>query len=140
MQPLKFEDLIRVRAILAKGWSRNTSCLLGEYNGIPESLGQCYVTARALQYVFGWEILFNGEDGNNHYWNRLPDGLEVDFTSDQLGGDGIFPVHEMLGKPRKFKPLQDCKSINPRLKIYLQQVETPLRIIKKELDDKQTTT
>ena len=133
---LKFEDLILIRAVLEKGWNGHTSYLLGEHDGYPKSLGQCYVTARALHHVFGWEILFNGQDGNNHYWNRLPCGLEVDFTSDQLGGDGVYPAHEMLGKPRRFKPLQDCKTINPRLRLYLQQIEAPLRILKKELDGK----
>lgn len=30
--------------------------------------------------------------GITHYWNRLPDGKEVDFTSCQFGGDGFTPL------------------------------------------------
>lgn len=139
MQTLKIEDLVRIRVILAEGWSEKTSYCTPEYDALierdsrPKSIGQCYVTARALSHVFGWEIIYCGKDGNNHYWNRLPCGLEVDFTSDQLGGDGIFPVNELHGKPRSFKALQDCKTIDPRLKIFLLQVESALRSLKLEL-------
>jgi hypothetical protein len=88
----------------------------------PKSYGQCYVTARALNLIFGWAILYNRKNGNNHYWNKLPTGQEIDFTSDQMGGDGIRPTKEFkgTGKIRKFKPLQECKSINPRLKTFLE--------------------
>lgn len=119
-----------IRSILEKGWSAKTTyCTSEEYANEVKSYGQCYVTARTLNYVAGWEILFNGKDGNNHYWNRLPCGIEVDFTSDQMGGDGIFPLSEMksTGKIRVFKPLKDCKSCNPRLKRYLLAVEPELR-------------
>lgn len=120
--------LQQIRRVLERGWSAKTSYCLSGYDGRVKSLGQCYVTARALHHLFGWEILYNGIDGNNHYWNRLPCGLEVDFTSDQIGGDGIFPLHELFGKPRRFKPLKDCKTMNARLKRFLAIVEPALTL------------
>lgn len=137
------EDLQKIRAILQKGWSRDTSYVIGtEYDGSVRSLGQCYVTARVLQHVFGWEILHSFADSpeddktTNHFWNRLPCGLEVDLTSDQMGGDGIYPVEWIEGKPRRFKPLGKCKSINPRLRRLLKRVEQPLRDFLAESSDK----
>ena len=119
------DKLIGIRKILEKGWSKKTA--FGEYHKT-KSEGQCYVTARTLNYIFGWEILFNGRDGCNHYWNRLPNGVEIDFTSDQMGANGIYPVEEMrgMGKPRKFKPIDQCKSLNPRLALYLKIVKADL--------------
>lgn len=125
------EALKEIRKILESGWAADTSYLASEYTGFPKSSGQCYVTARTLNHVFGWQILFNGSEGNNHYWNRLPDGLEVDFTSDQVGGDGIFPVEGMFGKLRKFKPIDQCfDHVNPRLRRYLKRVEPLLKAFK----------
>jgi len=42
--------------------------------------------------VFTGDLLcgFVGEE--RHYWNRLPNGQEVDLTSDQFGGDGCTPL------------------------------------------------
>lgn len=139
LKSLSFEQLIEIRVILMDGWSAKTAYCTTDYEGLqrdryPKSCGQCYVTARALHHVFGWEILYNGQDGNNHYWNRLPCGLEVDFTSDQLGGDGIYPAHDMFGKPRAFKPILSCRRINPRLKLFLRQVEPALRDLKAKIE------
>jgi hypothetical protein len=33
-----------------------------------------------------------------HLWNRLPNGEEVDLTSDQFGGDGLHPTKQYEGK------------------------------------------
>lgn len=129
---MDIKQLMRIRTVLESGWAADTSYCL-DYTGDPKSLGQCYVTARALHHVFGWEILFNGRNGNNHYWNRLPCGLEVDFTSDQLGGDGVYPLADMFGRPRRFKPLEQCKGTNPRLRRFLKRVELKLEQSKSEL-------
>jgi len=82
------------------------------------------------------------EKGVNHYWNRLPDGREIDFTSDQHGGNGINKVEihlsglKLVGKPRTFKPIKECKSIKPALKRFLKIVEEPLRKFRKELENR----
>lgn len=118
-----------VRRILQRGWSKRTSYDPDNYDSEERSYGQCYVTARALNHVFGWTILHTRKDGANHYWNVLPDGTEIDFTSDQMGGDGIFLIQTMRGsgRRREFKHLSVVKSCNLRLKRFLETVEEPLR-------------
>jgi hypothetical protein len=46
-----------------------------------------------VRAVAGGDLL-TGLASNNepHYWNRLPDGHEIDLTSDQYGGDGYLPI------------------------------------------------
>ena len=53
------------------------------------SRGQCGTTALVLQDWLGGEILVavvcrDGEPVGVHYWNRLPDGSEVDLTGGQF--------------------------------------------------------
>lgn len=123
------EKLNAIRAVLERGWSAETS-FGANPAGTKEakSYGQCYITARTLSYVFGWELLILKNPDYNHYWNKLPDGTEIDFTSDQMGGDGFKPIPEILGKgkPRKFKPIDNCKYLNPRLKKYMNIVKDEL--------------
>jgi len=99
-------DWKKIRRILESGWSKKTAHpdYRDDYDdyvkkGIP-SYGQCYVTARAIHKVFKGKIIYNKE--KNHYWNMLPDGTELDFTSDQFHGkfhgDGINPVKNLEGK------------------------------------------
>ena len=116
------QALLALRSRLENGWSFRTSYCDDFHENLPKSYGQCYVTARTLNLLFDWIILCNRKNGNNHYWNKLPTGQEIDFTSDQKGGDGILPTAEFkgTGRIREFKPLQECKSINPRLKIFLE--------------------
>ena len=125
LQRSLFDELKELRTILQKGWSERTTYDAENYPYAGHSYGQCYVTARALNYVFGWKILHTRRNGANHYWNVLPDGTEVDFSSDQMGGNGIFivPSMEGTGKPRIFKPFgENFKNCNPRLKRYLREV------------------
>jgi hypothetical protein len=48
------------------------------------SRGQCAVTALVIQELVGGELLRAVTSGVSHYWNRLPDGTEVDLTRDQF--------------------------------------------------------
>ncbi len=119
--------LQELRAILETGWSENTAHpdYKKDWSSKPKSYGHCYVTARALHEILGWEMMHSVKE--HQFWNRLPDGTEVDFTSDQSeGGDGIHKLGGVIGKPRKFKPVGECRSINPRLKMYFDVVEEPL--------------
>jgi len=64
------------------------------------SRGQCGVSALVLHDLLGGELLVADvtyEDGTRqgvHYWNRLPDGTEVDLTREQ------FAPHERVGDPQ----------------------------------------
>ena len=46
--------------------------------------GQCAVTALVVQDRFGGELLRARVDGVSHYWNRLPDGSELDLTRERV--------------------------------------------------------
>ena len=48
------------------------------------SRGQCAVTALLIQDLFGGSLLRAVVSGESHYWNRLPDGTELDLTREQF--------------------------------------------------------
>ena len=57
--------------------------------------GQCATTAVVLHDYFGGslvmgEVIVEGERVDYHWWNRLPDGEEVDVTIGQFG------LHELV--------------------------------------------
>jgi hypothetical protein len=61
----------------------------------------CGVVAAAVQRRFGGtvrtaQLVFAGGIMDTHIWNRLPDGVEVDLTSDQYGGDGLHALPYLL--------------------------------------------
>ena len=124
------EKLEQIRNILKTGWNRESSYSTELYEGSDpySSDGQCYITARTLNYIFGWDIIHLRNSDYNHYWNKLKDGTELDFTSDQMGGDGYHPIDEMKGKgkPRIFKSIDQVKGLNPRLKKYIKVVKLDL--------------
>lgn len=66
--------------------------------------GQCGVTALVLQDLLGGELIlgevFVGADKvGHHYWNRLPDGTEVDLTAGQF-----FPEEAIVGGKVQHRP------------------------------------
>lgn len=133
MRKISFNKLKQIRSILEKGWSEDTTYEKEKYRkqSIP-SWGQCYVTARTVHHIFGWDILHyvKHKENINHFWNRLPDGQEIDFTSDQFDdGDGIHKIEGFKGKLKIFKPIHECKGIKPELRKYLKIVEASLRKI-----------
>lgn len=54
--------------------------------------GHCAVVALLAQDLFGGELLRASLEGTefaymrSHYWNKLPDGTEIDFTDSQFKG------------------------------------------------------
>src|SRR6185436_17849990 len=83
------------------GWSRWTSDPVdhrGWTDANPAS-GQCASTALVIQDRLGGELLIadvHEADGSRqgvHYWNRLPDGRELDLTREQ------FRRGEVVGEP-----------------------------------------
>lgn len=51
--------------------------------------GHCVAAALMVQACFGGVLVTGKVNDCPHYWNRLPDGREVDLTSCQFGGDGF---------------------------------------------------
>lgn len=68
---------------LQRAWSPATSAS-PTWSAERPSVGQCAVTALLVQDYFGGELLRGVVCGESHYWNRLPDGSEVDLTAQQF--------------------------------------------------------
>lgn len=71
-------------ASLTCAWSRQTSADPERWAPDNPAWGQCAVTALVVQDEVGGELLRTTVDGLSHYWNRLPDGSEVDLTREQF--------------------------------------------------------
>jgi hypothetical protein len=54
--------------------------------------GYCAAAAITVQACFGGCLVSGFVNDEQHFWNRLPNGREVDLTSCQFGGDGITPL------------------------------------------------
>ncbi|WP_426503949.1 YunG family protein [Dactylosporangium sp. McL0621] len=77
--------------LLLRSWGPETcdpSDLADWHPGNP-SRGQCGATALVVREVLGGDLLLGrvtagGAQAGHHYWNRLPDGTELDLTRDQF--------------------------------------------------------
>ena len=82
-----------MRSVVAKGGSpprvekpahRNKTSSGNQGRADNRALGQCAVTALVVQDVLRGELLRAEVNGTSHYWNRLPDGTELDLTREQF--------------------------------------------------------
>jgi len=87
-------------------WCRETSDDPDEWTPANPARGQCGVTALVVRDYLGGEILIATvipEDGSQpterHGWNRLPSGIEIDFTREQ------FHARERLGPAAAQEPM-----------------------------------
>lgn len=125
-------NLELIREMLEKLWCKEAAYPASLETGKQtKSRGQCYVTALLIKHLYGGEVMkgivevkliwvnddsveeLNGQE--THYWNRINDE-EIDFTSDQYGGDGFKPVVEG-------KPVKHLNWNNKRFKILLARLE-----------------
>src|ERR1700710_337662 len=90
-----------VEQVIRASWS-GASCDPVDAPWSPENpaKGQCGVTALVVQEHLGGDLLLadvahaDGTRQGVHYWNRLPDGTELDLTREQ------FVTGEVIGEPR----------------------------------------
>ncbi|MEY9893458.1 hypothetical protein ABIA31_007138 [Catenulispora sp. MAP5-51] len=80
-----------LRPVIEASWGRDTCDPAGRDEWRPEnpSGSQCSMTALVVQDLLGGDLIhaevhMNGAKVWNHYWNRLPDGTDVDLTADQF--------------------------------------------------------
>jgi hypothetical protein len=79
-----------LHAAVVLSWDADTAA--GEWHELVPDLNQCLPTALVVQDHFGGDILMAKiSDGDKHFWNRLPDGREVDFTRSQFDYLGVAP-------------------------------------------------
>ena len=96
--------LADLEAAIRSSWSRETSADPDEWAVDNPSRGQCDATAAVLRSYLGGEILVadilsEGRRVERHAWNRLPSGLTLDLTRDQLRPD------QELGAPSTQEPM-----------------------------------
>lgn len=89
-------------------WSAETSWT-GRFNPKNLSANQCRVTSAVVQNLLGGKILYaviKKRPFVSHFWNRLPNGKEIDFTREQFSKSIKIPkgrvisVKETLAAPR----------------------------------------
>jgi hypothetical protein len=116
------DEFIIIRNAMLRAACAETSCRPERYRKkkvkSPLYL-HCAAAAIVVQAVFGGDIVTGRVKGSSHYWNRLPDGKEVDFTSCQFGGDGFTPF-------KKGRKVNRKGPINPRFLIFAQKVSKNL--------------
>lgn len=77
------EGLQPLAAGLRRAWTLDSSAS-DEWDARRPETGQCAVTALIVQDHHGGDLLRAIVNGESHYWNRLPDGTEVDLTRAQF--------------------------------------------------------
>lgn len=102
-----------VAAAVRASWSRETcdECDLEAWSVANPARGQCGPTALTVHDLLGGALLVAevwGPDGRwlgYHWWNRLPDGRELDLTREQFGPDELVQqpreVDRPPGRPRR---------------------------------------
>jgi len=86
-------DLKELEDLLENSWTKETSADPQNWNIFNPAWGQCAITALIVQDFMGGELLRTviprKKENISHYWNLLPEGREVDFTSKQFSSDVI---------------------------------------------------
>jgi hypothetical protein len=111
---------------LRAAWSKKTSWTK-RFDPKNPAANQCRVTSAVVQKLLGGKILFciiKKRPFISHFWNRLPNGKEIDFTRDQFSKSVIVPkgtlvsIKKVLSAPRikKTYPLL-LKTVRHYLKI-----------------------
>jgi hypothetical protein len=94
--------IAKLEKALKKSWHRETCYppIQEQWTKENPAFGQCAVTALIVQDFFGGELIFCSHQ--NHFWNRLLDGKEIDLTrgrfpkGTKLCIDQVFQRHEIL--------------------------------------------
>lgn len=119
-------DLQKIKELLEKSWCKGTSADPENWTKENPAWGQCAITALVVQDFLGGELLrasFKDVKGfefvGSHYWNRLPDGQEVDLTRCQFPKDITIPV----GEPRTRQHVLSYPETQRRYNILKLEVE-----------------
>jgi hypothetical protein len=85
-------DKSELRELLRQAWCQGTA-MGSRWSSDCPALDQCAVTALVVQDLFGGELLRCWTcEGDSHYWNRLPDGSELDLTEEQFECISDYPL------------------------------------------------
>ena len=91
---------------LRQSWGPDTCAPEDVASWTPDnpSRGQCATTAVVVHDHFGGslvrgEVIVDGEMVDYHWWNRLPDGEQIDLTLEQFG-----PHERVVGETQVERP------------------------------------
>jgi len=83
--------LSEIQAVLRESWGPETCDPhdLANWHRDNPARGQCGTTALVVHELLGGDLMLaevyeHGTQTGHHYWNRLPDGSEVDLTREQF--------------------------------------------------------
>ncbi len=99
MGSITLED---IEAAVRASWARDTCDPVDadDWSAANPARGQCGTTALTVNDLLGGDLLVaevfrvDGSRQGVHWWNRLPDGTEIDLTREQ------FASHEVIQQPR----------------------------------------
>jgi hypothetical protein len=122
-------DLLRLRTALEASWDSETSYGRVIEPGVP-ALGQCYPTARVVQYFFPEMEIAEGEvwtglEMEKHFWNVVDHGgtaIHIDLTWQQFP----FGSSVMGYALRDRSSLEDSAQTLIRVETLLRRVEAAL--------------
>ncbi|MGY1739282.1 MULTISPECIES: YunG family protein [unclassified Blastococcus] len=99
--------LPEVTAAVRAAWSEATcdEVDLADWTPANPARGQCGVTALTVQDLLGGDLLVaevlraDGSRQGVHWWNRLPDGSEVDLTREQFAPAELVRAPRVVARP-----------------------------------------
>ncbi len=121
MKEIMLEDL---KIALEKSWSADTAFNRKKWDPKNPAAQQCWVAAMVVQKFLGGEIkAVRLGDGDDHWWNVLPDGKEIDLTKNQFPKDFVCPPGKTVNGRAAFRNPWNYK----RFKILEERVEKFLK-------------
>jgi hypothetical protein len=101
--PIAVDEL---RSHFLAAWGADTCYphMSEEWSRENPSRDQCGMTALVVQDILGGELIIaqvhvDGSQIGHHYWNRLPDGSEIDLTADQFRPDEEIVGAQVIVRP-----------------------------------------
>ncbi|ONK12305.1 hypothetical protein [Streptomyces sp. MP131-18] len=85
--------LTDIAAALRTGWAADTcspdDMLRSPWSPDNPAWGHCDITALVIHDIFGGDLVLGdvhlvGRPVGHHWWNRLPNGVEIDLTREQF--------------------------------------------------------
>lgn len=97
----------QVSAAIRASWSLDTCdpADAEQWSSDNRARGQCGVSSLVLHDLVGGELMLaevlhrDGSRQGWHYWNRLPDGTELDLTREQFTADEIVQEGSVVARP-----------------------------------------
>jgi hypothetical protein len=96
-----------IEAAVRTAWARDTCdpVDVDDWSAANPARGQCGTTALTINDLLGGELLMaevlraDGSRQGVHWWNRLPDGTEIDLTREQFAGREVIQQPRVVPRP-----------------------------------------